>query len=116
MVAIWMAWGPSGEWGLADPVAIKRPTRFVFFGSKFSGLFFGQYPARQKLFGNGGAGVHASGAAPKHRPGGPWSDHDYDVFDGERHIGRILWTYRVRGSERDALVLDHHRARAAIPA
>ena len=28
--------------------------------------------------------------ASKHRPGGPWSDDDYDVFDGERHIGRIM--------------------------
>jgi len=31
--------------------------------------------------------------ASKHRPGGPWSDDDYDVFDGDRHIGRILWTH-----------------------
>jgi hypothetical protein len=31
--------------------------------------------------------------ASKHRLGGPWSDDDYDVFDGGRHIGRILWTY-----------------------
>jgi hypothetical protein len=22
-----------------------------------------------------------------------WSDDDYDVFGGEQHIGRILWTY-----------------------
>ncbi len=28
--------------------------------------------------------------AAKHRPGGPWHDDDYDVFDGERHVGRIL--------------------------
>jgi hypothetical protein len=28
--------------------------------------------------------------ASKHRPGGPWSDDDYDVFDGERHVGRIM--------------------------
>jgi hypothetical protein len=29
----------------------------------------------------------------KHRPGGPWSDDDYDVFDGDWQIGRILWAY-----------------------
>jgi hypothetical protein len=29
----------------------------------------------------------------KHRPSGKWSDDDYDVFDGDRHIGRILWTH-----------------------
>jgi hypothetical protein len=31
--------------------------------------------------------------ASKHRPGGQWSDDDYDVFDGDQHIGRIMWTY-----------------------
>ena len=31
--------------------------------------------------------------ASKSHPGGPWQDDDYDVVDGERHIGRILWTY-----------------------
>ncbi len=31
--------------------------------------------------------------ASKHRPSGQWSDDDYDVFDGEQHIGRILWTH-----------------------
>src|SRR5512143_4366730 len=31
--------------------------------------------------------------ASMHRPSGPWSDEDYDVFDGERCIGRILWTH-----------------------
>ena len=25
--------------------------------------------------------------ASKNRPGGPWSDDDYDVFDGKQHIG-----------------------------
>ena len=30
--------------------------------------------------------------ASKHRAGGPWSEDDYDVFDGDRHVGRILWT------------------------
>jgi hypothetical protein len=28
--------------------------------------------------------------ASKHRSGGPWSDDDYDVYDGERKIGRIM--------------------------
>jgi hypothetical protein len=31
--------------------------------------------------------------ASKHRAGGPWDADDYDVYDGERKIGRILWTY-----------------------
>jgi hypothetical protein len=31
--------------------------------------------------------------ASKSRPNGQWSDDDYDVFDGDRHIGRILWTH-----------------------
>ena len=30
--------------------------------------------------------------ASKHRPGGQWDDEDYDVYDGERHVERILWT------------------------
>jgi hypothetical protein len=29
--------------------------------------------------------------ASKSRPGGEWSDDDYDVWDGARHIGRIMW-------------------------
>ena len=29
--------------------------------------------------------------AAKHRAGGPWSD--YDVFDGDQPIGRIMWTH-----------------------
>jgi len=24
--------------------------------------------------------------ASKHRSGGPWSDNDYDVFEGEQHV------------------------------
>jgi len=28
--------------------------------------------------------------ASRHRPGGPWPDDDFDVFDGEQHIGRIM--------------------------
>ena len=30
--------------------------------------------------------------ASKSRPSGQWSDDDYDVFDGDRLIGRIMWT------------------------
>jgi hypothetical protein len=29
----------------------------------------------------------------KSRLTGEWSDDDYDVFDGERLIGRIMWTH-----------------------
>ncbi len=28
--------------------------------------------------------------ASRHRPGGPWDEDDYDVFDGAQHIGRIM--------------------------
>ena len=28
--------------------------------------------------------------ASKSRPSGEWSDDDYDVFDGDQHIGRIM--------------------------
>jgi hypothetical protein len=31
--------------------------------------------------------------ASKSRPSGTWSDDDYDVFDGDRHIGRIMWAH-----------------------
>ncbi len=31
--------------------------------------------------------------ASKSRPSGEWSDDDYDVFDGDRCIGRIMWTH-----------------------
>jgi hypothetical protein len=31
--------------------------------------------------------------ASKSRPSGTWPDDDYDVFDGERHVGRIMWTH-----------------------
>jgi hypothetical protein len=31
--------------------------------------------------------------ASKSRPSGEWSDDDYDVFDGDRPIGRIMWTH-----------------------
>ena len=31
--------------------------------------------------------------AANSRPTGTWSDDDYDVFDGDRHVGRIMWTH-----------------------
>jgi len=31
--------------------------------------------------------------ASKSRPSGTWSDDDYDVFDAEQHVGRIVWSY-----------------------
>ena len=31
--------------------------------------------------------------ANKSRPSGQWSADDYDAFDGDRHIGRIMWTH-----------------------
>ncbi len=52
--------------------------------------------------------------ACKSRPSGEWSDDDYDVFDGEKHIGPHH--VDVRGVAGDALVLDNHRAGAAISA
>jgi hypothetical protein len=29
----------------------------------------------------------------KSRPGGQWSDDDYDVCEGDRHIGRVMWAH-----------------------
>ena len=31
--------------------------------------------------------------ASKSRLSDQWPDDDYDGFDGDRHIGRILWTH-----------------------
>jgi hypothetical protein len=31
--------------------------------------------------------------ASKSRLSVEWSDHDCDVFDGNQHIGRIMWTH-----------------------
>ena len=31
--------------------------------------------------------------ASKSRLSGQWSDIDYDVWDGNQHIGRIMWTH-----------------------
>ena len=38
--------------------------------------------------------------ASKSRPSGQWSDDDYDVFDGERHIDRIMWTHAASEDRR----------------
>jgi|NGEPerStandDraft_6_1074524.scaffolds.fasta_scaffold48700_1 hypothetical protein len=38
--------------------------------------------------------------ASKSRPSGQWSDDDYDVFDGEQHIGRIMWTHATPADHR----------------
>jgi len=31
--------------------------------------------------------------ATKSHTTGPWSADDYDVFDGDQNIGRIMWTH-----------------------
>ena len=45
--------------------------------------------------------------ATKSRPDGIWSDDDYDVFDGERLIGRIILHPQAPAG---MPVLDDHRA------
>jgi hypothetical protein len=35
-------------------------------------------------------------------PSSKWSDDDYDVFDGERHVGRIMWTHAASREEATA--------------
>jgi len=34
--------------------------------------------------------------ANKSRPIDQWSDTDYDVWDGNQHIGRIIWSITAR--------------------
>ena len=38
--------------------------------------------------------------ASKSRPGGKWSDEDYDVFEGKQHIGRIILTHAAPADRR----------------
>jgi len=39
-------------------------------------------------------------SASKSRPSGQWSDDDYDVCDGARHIGRIMSTHAAPADRR----------------
>jgi hypothetical protein len=48
--------------------------------------------------------------ASKSRPSGQWSDDDYDVFDGDRHIGRILWTHAGYAVSREQAMADFKAA------
>jgi len=38
--------------------------------------------------------------ASKSRPSGTWSDDDYDVFDGDQHIGCIMWMHAAPEARR----------------
>jgi hypothetical protein len=38
--------------------------------------------------------------ASKSRSSGQWRADDYDVFDADRHIGRIMWTHAAPEARR----------------
>jgi hypothetical protein len=47
-----------------------------------------------------GVGTLTLKRASKSRPSGQWSDDDYDVFDGDQHIGRIMLSPSWHRSQR----------------